>query len=232
MVRRYRNGWWLHEKYVEEGWTQREIAEECGVSATTIREYMQRFDVPTRDVEGEAHGLYDRERDPAVREKISESLAGREMDAAWRDRIGRANSERDVSEATRERITESLSGLTRSPETRRKMSESTAGPSNPNWRGGYSDRYGAGWSLARERVRRRDGCCQECGHDGSEFQLAVHHIVPVRAFRDHPSVPLEEAHADENLVLLCNRCHARADHGELDFEPPPELVELLNLDGP
>lgn len=37
MVRRYRSGWWLERKYTEEGWTQRELAEECDVSPRTIR---------------------------------------------------------------------------------------------------------------------------------------------------------------------------------------------------
>jgi DNA-binding transcriptional MerR regulator len=76
VVERYRSGWWLALKYHDEGWTQREIAEECGVSPRCIREYMNEFDIETRAVEGENHGLYGEERDEAVKEKIAESLRG------------------------------------------------------------------------------------------------------------------------------------------------------------
>ncbi|WP_132058258.1 LuxR C-terminal-related transcriptional regulator [Halorussus amylolyticus] len=38
-MKRYRSGHWLERKYWDEGLTQKEIAEECGISATTVREY-------------------------------------------------------------------------------------------------------------------------------------------------------------------------------------------------
>jgi DNA-directed RNA polymerase specialized sigma subunit len=34
MARRYRSGWWLEIKYWDEELTQREIGEECDVSAS------------------------------------------------------------------------------------------------------------------------------------------------------------------------------------------------------
>jgi len=70
----------------------------------------------------------------------------------------------------------------------------------------------------RDRIRERDGVCQHCGHDGSDYRLEVHHIIPVRLFRDSDDHDITEAHSPDNLVLLCNRCHAKADHGLLGFE--------------
>ena len=70
----------------------------------------------------------------------------------------------------------------------------------------------------RDRVRERDGVCQHCGHDGSDHRLEVHHIVPVRLFRESDERDITEAHDPDNLVLLCNRCHGKADHGLLGFE--------------
>jgi 5-methylcytosine-specific restriction endonuclease McrA len=231
MVARYRNGWWLQQKYHEEGLTQREIADLCDVSPTTVRDWMKRRGVPRRNLEGENHPLYGERRDEAVREQISETMAGREFTEEWRERISAAQRGEQIPESVRENISESLSGLTRPESTRRKMSESTVGEQNPNWKGGYSRQYGPGWGPARERIRQRDEVCQHCGCDGSERQLHVHHIAPVRLFREADNVDLADAHVDENLVLLCCECHGRADHGQIEFELLPVLEAVFSGPG-
>nr|WP_245188553.1 HNH endonuclease signature motif containing protein [Halarchaeum rubridurum] len=98
------------------------------------------------------------------------------------------------------------------------MSEGHLGHPNPEWENDGSPLYGAGWADAREYVRNRDEVCQHCGGDGSEYDLEVHHLVPVRLFRvwDRPDV--SDAHAHRNLVLLCQRCHVKAEHGLIDVE--------------
>lgn len=223
-MKRYRNGHWLEIKYWEEGLTQKEIAEECGVSPRQIRTYMSRFDIPTREMRGENHPMYGRERTEEEKRRISASLEGRSFSAETRRRMSESHEGKEIPEDVRERIADSLEGTTRSESTRRKMSESTAGESNPNWRGGYSRHYGAGWSIARENVRERDEVCQQCGHDGSDRRLEVHHIVPVRVFRQAEDRSVEDAHDEDNLVLLCKRCHGRADHGLIEFDAPIELL--------
>lgn len=198
--------------------TQAEMAERCGISSRTIRTYMKEFGIPTRTVRGRNHGLYGEERDEETRRKISRTLRGRELSSEWRERIAEAHTGRSLPAEVRERISESLTGIERPAETRRLMSESTAGERNPNWRGGGSRRewYGAGWTVARERVRERDGVCRHCGADGSDRDLHVHHVVPVRRFRETPEASVEDAHDPSNLVLLCNRCHGLAEHGRID----------------
>lgn len=213
MPPRYRDSDWLHRRYHDDGRTQHEIADECDVSPRTIRKWMNRHDIDTRDVEGEHHGLYGKTRSEETKQKISETMQGREFSAETRRKISQANRDRTVSPSSREKVSESLSGRTLSEETRRKMSEGTAGEKNPNWRGGYSGSYGPGWTLARERVIERDEICQHCGEDGTNRELDVHHIVPVRAYRENPDVSLADAHAVDNLVLLCKRCHALVEHG-------------------
>ncbi|WP_135852745.1 NUMOD3 domain-containing DNA-binding protein [Halorussus salinus] len=220
----YRKEHWLEAKYWDEGLTQKEIAEKCNVSPSTIRKYMKKFDIPTREMRGENHPMYGRERSEEAKQKISETLDGRTLSEEARRRISEAQRGQELPDEVREKISESLEGLTRSEETRRKMSESTAGEANPNWRGGYSNRYGSGWSMAREAVRQRDEVCQHCGHDGSERQLQVHHIVPVRVFRNADHLDIEDAHETENLVLLCCRCHGHAEHGQIEFDAPVELL--------
>lgn len=218
MERPYRDADWLRRRYHDDGATQREIAEECGVSPTTIRDWMKRHDIETREVRGKNHGLYGTERSEDVKQKISETLGGREFDEEWRERIAEANRGRSLSKETRERISTALEGREKSFETRKRMSESTAGEANPNWRGGYNRRYGAKWGPAGDAVVERDEVCQHCGEDGTDSRLQVHHIVPVRAFRDAEVVPLAKAHALSNLVLLCCQCHGKADHGLLGLE--------------
>lgn len=223
-MKRYRNGWWLEIKYWEEGLTQREIAEECDISVRQVRRYMNRFDVPTREIRGDNHPMYGQERTEEVRKQISESLESRSFSKETRRRISESQRGTELPPEVRERISESLTGIPRSTETRRKMSESTAGDANPNWRGGCSSRYGSGWSITRERIRKRDEVCQHCGHDGSERRLEVHHIVPVRVFRRAKDLTIEDAHHGENLVLLCSRCHPRAEHGLINFDEPGEIL--------
>lgn len=218
MTKRYRSGWWLVIKYHDEGWTQREIADECGVSPRCIRSYMTEYGIETRTVEGENHGLYGEERDEEVKAKISEALEGREFDETARRRMSEAHSGNTIPESVRDRIAASLEGVAKAPETREKMSQSRRGEDNPAWCAGQVYRYGPGWTVARETVRSRDQVCRQCGHDGTERILDVHHIVPVRHFRDADDASLEDAHALGNLVLLCRACHAAAEQGRLDFE--------------
>lgn len=207
------------------GWMdEKQMAEECGVSPTTIRTWMKRNGVDTRDLVGENHPLHGEERDEAVRERISNTLEGREFSEETRTRMSESRTGRTLDDEHRANISESLTGITRSEQTRERTSEATAGEANPNWRGGYSRRYGSGWMPTRENALQRDGNCQNCRHDGSEHRLEVHHIIPVAEFRESEGADLSDAHDLRNLVTLCRQCHPRADHGGLEFtsgiEPP------------
>jgi 5-methylcytosine-specific restriction endonuclease McrA len=223
-MKQYRSGHWLEVKYWDEELTQQEIADECGVSPRTVREYMNQFDIPTREMRGENHPMHGRERTDEEKQKISSSLEGRSFSEETRQRMSESQSGRELPQDVREKISDSLEGLTHSKETRQKMSKSTSGEANPNWRGGYSNRYGPGWSVARESIHERDEVCQHCDHDGAERRLEVHHIVPIRVFRNAEHLAIADAHDEENLILLCNRCHGHADHGQIELDAPVELL--------
>lgn len=51
--------------------------------------------------------------------------------------------------------------------------------------------------LEAKEIREAAGCCDECGGDGTESRLHVHHID-----RDTHN------HKMSNLAVLCHRCHA------------------------
>lgn len=225
MPPRYRREEWLYEQYHEQGRTQQEIAEACDVSPRTIREWMDRHGIETREVGGENHPLYGTERDDAAKERISETVQGRELSEETRQRMSETQAGTELSDERKRKIAEALRNREKSEETRRRMSESTAGKKNPNWKGGYSHRYGSGWAVARERALDRDEVCQHCGHDGTDDRLEVHHIIPVREFREASTATIADAHQLDNLVVLCQRCHPRADHGTIEFQTgiePPE----------
>lgn len=223
MSNQYRDEEWLRQQYWEEGPTQREIAEKCGVSARAIRKWMKKFDIERREMTGETHPLYGEEREQSVREAISDTLTGKEFDETVSERMSEAHSSSELPSETREKISESLSGLSKSDETRKRMSEARTGDDNPNWRGGEVPRYGPGWTAAHRKARERDEVCQLCGEDGTDELLDVHHITPVRQFRDDPDSDLCDAHTHDNLVLLCRPCHMSVEHGDVDLDSNPGL---------
>lgn len=49
MGKKYHNGEWLYEQYHGNGLTLKEIADKCGVTGTTISEWMDRHDIERRD---------------------------------------------------------------------------------------------------------------------------------------------------------------------------------------
>jgi DEAD/DEAH box helicase domain-containing protein len=76
--------------------------------------------------------------------------------------------------------------------------------------------YGPEWKTIRQEILERDGHhCRMCGATANSaavnnrVPLEVHHLTPVRTFlAQYPrSVALKFAHAGENLLTLCPRCH-------------------------
>ena len=213
--------------------TQREIGELCGVHERTVSRWMKRFGIETHEVVGENHGLYGKERTEATKRKISNALLGRELSKETLERF--ANSRRGTSlpKRTKEKISAALSGRRKSAETRMRMSRSTSGDQNPNWKGGrYSEEwYGPGWAVIREYIRDRDSVCRNCGDDGSNLRLEVHHITPLRFFRESVDHSLDDGNDPSNLILLCKRCHGLAEHGSIAVGHP-ENRATVGDDGP
>jgi len=83
-------------------------------------------------------------------------------------------------------------------ENRAKM----RGDKNPNYRGGICDRLlKSDWIKIRFKILKRDTfTCQNCGKNGEEVLLDVHHKIPYRICRK------DELH---NLITICRSCHSR-----------------------
>lgn len=237
MSKRYKDKEWLESKYHDEGLTQREIGEMCGVSASAVRKYMKKFDIPTRELKGENHPMYGKERNESVKKQISESLVGREFSEETRLQMAESRTGNSIPEETRKKISNALSGVSKSEETRRRMSKARLGDDVDDW---GPDRweevaYGSGWKGAREAVVARDVVCQQCGADETDRILHVHHIIPLRLFRHSDELSFEDAHQEGNLILLCQSCHVRVEWGDLevkpDFDslPDQDIQEYRNL---
>jgi 5-methylcytosine-specific restriction endonuclease McrA len=72
------------------------------------------------------------------------------------------------------------------------------GESNPNWKGGHSNRSAKQHKWATNVISRDNATCQRCGATGVE--LHAHHIKP---FKSHPELRWDLA----NGVTLCFDCH-------------------------
>jgi len=90
------------------------------------------------------------------------------------------------------------------------------GENNPSWKGGHERYYGPNWPTQREKARERDGlCCQACGVSEEDHmretgcELSVHHIKPLRSFKDNEEIDYDAANQLDNLVTLCRDCHRR-----------------------
>lgn len=134
---------------------------------------------------------------------------------------GRSTYACEVCGETIERYPSELSGDVTlcSPDCQSEwVSEAFAGDGHPNWEGGTTESYGRGWNETRSKALERDDYeCVVCGTGKEELgrNPDVHHIVPVRAFRESDDHDVTDAHYPENVVTLCPPCHRKADFGKI-----------------
>lgn len=94
------------------------------------------------------------------------------------------------------------------------LSENRLGEDHPSWKGGHVRYYGPDWPQQRRKARNRDQHrCQSCGLTEPEHlaeygcKNPVHHITPIREFRDDGDLDNEAANSLDNLIVLCQPCH-------------------------
>jgi hypothetical protein len=95
-------------------------------------------------------------------------------------------------------------------------SQNWLGESNPRWSGGANlaiEYYGPEWDDIRiEIIKSQHAKCRVCGSKASdiEYPLQVHHIKPVRDFKDkNGEINWTQAHKEENLCAVCEPCHKK-----------------------
>jgi thymidylate synthase (FAD) len=103
-------------------------------------------------------------------------------------------------------------GWRHSEEVKRILSEAKKGALNPQWKGGVS-RIAVQIrrpvkALIPALLARHDYTCRLCKERGG--MLTAHHVLPVWARPDLICDP-------DNLVPLCEPCHLKVNHHELDY---------------
>jgi len=83
--------------------------------------------------------------------------------------------------------------------------------------------YGPGWMDIAAQVRERDNhSCQRCGMENSEHiekygnGLTVHHIKPLKQFKEGEEIDYSEANDTSNLITLCYICHDKLEGMPID----------------
>lgn len=186
---KYKDREWLYEQYVDEERTNKDIAEECGVSDSTICRWKQKLDIPSRGHEMPDH----------VREKVSETLSGK-YTGEDHHRYGAT-----FSEETRRKMSEAKQGENNPwyGKSRPEFAEKMKGENNPSWKGGVTEDYDfrctTQWQDFSEDVKERaDWTCENCGAHGSESKLHTHHAHPVSE---------GGGKWDNVFIVLCHDCH-------------------------
>ncbi|KKL79162.1 hypothetical protein LCGC14_2017620 [marine sediment metagenome] len=125
-------------------------------------------------------------------------------------------------EETKKKLSEAHKGKKLSEETKQKIREINRGSAwgfkkgdkHPSWKGGKSfEPYGIKFNEElKEQIRKRDNYrCQECGIRQDELighnkKLDTHHID----YDKRNNIP-------ENLISLCNSCHAQTGFKREDW---------------
>jgi 5-methylcytosine-specific restriction endonuclease McrA len=205
---RYRSEEWLRTQYVEQNKSVVEMAEQAGVTPTTICNWMDAAGVEIRDPH---------QRDHIVSANASDKLA----DESWlRDKYV---EERLSTPEIAERVGRTQAAVAywmkkHGVEWRDSKEAAPRGEEHPDWDGGHTLEYGGEWQERREEAIQRDGeACRRCGttreeaRDKTGRDLHVHHIQKLKEF-DDPS----NGHELDNLLTVCQSCHAKIEGLPID----------------
>jgi transposase len=125
MVRVYRDRDWLWHKYMVLGHTTYKIGKICGVDESTIRYWMEKYDMPRR---ASSEYRIGRSRPKSVGIKVSKAMTNRILSEEHKANLREAWTPEKRDEASKSRI-----GSKSSKETRAKISEANIGEKHPNF---------------------------------------------------------------------------------------------------
>ena len=133
---------------------------------------------------------------PEVSKKISKALTGKTQSPESNKKRSDALKGRKFSDEHRKNISEAHKG--------RESDTYLWGDKNPNWRNGASEQaYPNEFRVIKKQIRERDkSICRICHEKQAGRSGVVHHID---ANKDN--------NAEDNLVLICRRCHGRIHWG-------------------
>lgn len=220
----WKNASILQKRYIDDGCSINELAEEWGISNSTVWNWLNEHDIDTRESggrSGEDHWNWKGD-DAGPKSRVCPEC-GDEFTPDYQDARVEYCSRECVAESLSERVSLECveCGSTFEVRPSRKdqatfcsvecFSNGVRGEGHWRWKGGPPV-YGKGWNEAkREQVRERDGYeCVACGMSNNDHKvnydesLHVHHVTPAREFDD-----AKKRNDPDNLITLCSRCHRR-----------------------
>lgn len=204
---------WLKEQYIEEEKSMHQIADECNVEHSTVKNYIHKFGIQTRDGGTDmSDGDIERLNDRGEIERLywDEELSMQEI----------AN-ELGVYMKTVHRKMQKFSI------PRRDYDEFIqSGKDHHMFKENYTENYGPLWHKRRLEARIRDQCrCRVCGMTDAKHIAKfgqsnhVHHIKPVSEFVEDGEINGEKAHELSNLITLCLPHHNEREGLPIDNRP-------------
>lgn len=197
MTDKYKDSQWLKEKYIDEGWSYKDIADECGVSKSTVGYHARNCDFSTR------------ERDDV---KYSDKPY---RDENWL-REQYIDNGRTLSEIAEECdvVRETVANWCRKHDIEIQYPTGEDHPQYNEDSGKYPDgtNFGGSWEENRRKaLERANYACEnpQCNEDKESLgrNPDVHHIIPFRLHESYDG----EIHSLENLVVLCRSCHIETE---------------------
>lgn len=188
MSKKYRNKKWLHQKYVTEGMSDKEISEICSVSDATICRNRNKMGIDARE-----------ELTNEQKEKISNSVS------EYLEENGHPFEGENHTKEAKEIMSRKKSGENHNyfGEDRPKFSDQMCGSNNPSWKGGVTDdmdfRKSNKWqSFSNQKKDEVEWTCENCSSHGSSVEIHTHHAKPVSSGGDE---------YDNTFIVLCKDCH-------------------------
>lgn len=210
----------LYKLYILERKSLKGVADEAGVTATTIQRWLRQHGIPTR-TRSEARRVakkhaYSEETLEAMRTRAATARARitQESRARQREKMkGRSPHNKGKTWTEEERAAHMASRA--SDEYREKLAASKRGPKSHLWKGGKtpdSSLHGWEWRKRRQEVYERDSwICADCGCHCLNTKDSK--ANPHRKIQAHHIVPRRYGGSDEmeNLVTLCMSCHHKRE---------------------
>jgi 5-methylcytosine-specific restriction endonuclease McrA len=198
---KYTSESWLREQYHEKCLTLSDISKKCSVGEKALAYWMGKFGIETR--EGVTREVLENKADSDIADE--EWLSQRYHDDSM--------STTEIADELSISRTTVMEWMEYYDIPRRGHDEChPSGKDHPSWGGGYESYYGPNWKYQRERsIQEYNEKCASCGVRRSNLNrdLSVHHVTPLREFKTGDGINYEAANSTDNLVPLCEPCHAK-----------------------
>ncbi len=176
-LRLYKDKWFLFFIYIVDKKGSPEIAKLCKCNDQTIRNWLNKFNIPIRSFSEVQKGKILSEEHkrrisisnkiamnrPEVRKKLRESQLGKVLTEEHKRKIGVSVRISHSRPEIRRKISKALKGIKRSEEFKRKMSETNKNEKNSSWKGDN-----VGYNALHDWVRRhkpKSNICEICGKE-------------------------------------------------------------------